>query len=156
MKSVAVVIAASPGMFTWPGDFRAGKVSSRLSWAVNPFAAHAATPSEPLPSGRNWAAEKFGCLMTTSERLTTPAVFSANEPSCQAVVTAVAAAAGREPPVARARDVSVSAVAAATSELRNLPLVRTGSSSGAACVASRSESKWHWDRQASRNIRHVR
>jgi hypothetical protein len=29
-------------------------VSLRLSWAVNPFAAHAAAPSEPLPSGGDW------------------------------------------------------------------------------------------------------
>jgi len=51
VKFAADVIAASPGISTWPGESRLGMVSLRLSCAVNPFAAHSATPSEPLPSG---------------------------------------------------------------------------------------------------------
>ena len=56
LKFDADVIADRPGMFTWPGDSRYGIVSLRFSCAVNPFAAHAATPSEPLPSGIDWLA----------------------------------------------------------------------------------------------------
>ena len=46
-------------------------MSLRLSWAVKPLAAHAATPSEPLPKGRDWDDALFGCPSTTSERETT-------------------------------------------------------------------------------------
>ena len=51
VKFDAEVIAARPGICTWPGESRLGMVSLRLSCAVNPLAAQAATPSEPLPSG---------------------------------------------------------------------------------------------------------
>jgi hypothetical protein len=68
-------------------------VSLRFSCAVNPFAAQAAAPSEPLPSGRDWLLAVFAAPSTTSDSDTTPDGFSENEPFCQAVV-AVAASAG--------------------------------------------------------------
>ena len=68
-------------------------MSLRFSCAVNPFAAHAATPSDPLPSGSDWLSEVFGAPSTMSDSATTPDGFNENEPFCQAVVT-VAAAAG--------------------------------------------------------------
>ena len=55
-------------------------VSLRLSCAVNPPAAQAATPSDPLLSGRNCDGELFGAPSTTSERATTPAVFREKAP----------------------------------------------------------------------------
>src|SRR5437763_7946668 len=82
-----------PGMVTWPGDSRFGMVSLRFNCAVNPFAAHSATPSEPLPNGRNCVFVEFAFPMTTFDRETTAAVSRAKAPLCQAVVT-VAAAAG--------------------------------------------------------------
>ena len=68
-------------------------MSLRFSCAVNPFAAQAATPSEPLPSGSDWLLAVFAAPSTMSDSDTTPDGFSENEPFCQAVVT-VAAAAG--------------------------------------------------------------
>src|SRR5689334_22821511 len=80
-------------MVTWPGESRFGMVSLRLSWAVKPFAAHSATPSEPLPSGRNCVAEALGRPSTTFDRETMPPTSVTNAPFRQAVV-AVAAPAG--------------------------------------------------------------
>ena len=60
VKFEAEVIAARPGICTCPGDSRYGMVSLRFSCAVNPLAAQAATPSEPLPSGSDWLAAVFG------------------------------------------------------------------------------------------------
>jgi hypothetical protein len=93
LKFDAEVIADKPGMFTWPGDSRDGIVSLRFSCAVNPFAAQAATPSEPLPSGSDWLSAVFAAPSTMSDSETTPDGLSENEPFCQAVVT-VAASAG--------------------------------------------------------------
>jgi hypothetical protein len=94
VKSAAEVIADRPGISTCPGESRSGSVSLRLSCAVNPFAAHAATPRDPLPSGSDCASLTFGCWITMSERLTTPPTSSANAPSCQAVVGESAKASG--------------------------------------------------------------
>ncbi len=80
-------------MVTCPGDLRSGIVSERLSWAVNPFAAQAATASEPLPSGIDWSPLWFGWPSTMSDWLTTPSGSSWNAPFCQAVVAVAAAAA---------------------------------------------------------------
>ena len=60
VKFDADVIADRPGICTWPGERRYGMVSLRLSCAVKPFAAQAAAPSEPLPSGSDWALALFG------------------------------------------------------------------------------------------------
>src|SRR5260370_36950670 len=65
-------------------------VSLRLRGAVNPFAAQAATLSEPLPSGSDWEFTVFGRPSTMSERETTPLVFTEKAPLRQAVVTAAA------------------------------------------------------------------
>src|SRR5690242_15559774 len=81
-------------MRSWPGESRYGSVSLRLSCAVKPPAAQAATPSEPLPSGSDWAGAVFGRPSTTSERPTTPPVSTANAPFRQAVVTVAAPAGG--------------------------------------------------------------
>ena len=72
VKFDADVIAASPGMSTWPGESRLGMVSLRLSCAVNPLAAQAATPSEPLPSGSDSESVVFGWPRTMSDSDTTP------------------------------------------------------------------------------------
>ena len=72
LKSDAWEITDRPGMFTWPGDFRSGMVSDRLSCAVKPFAAQAATPSAPLPSGIDAVGLMLGWPSTMSSRLTTP------------------------------------------------------------------------------------
>src|SRR3954470_9334423 len=88
-------------MFSWPGESRFGMVSLRLSCAVKPLAAHAATPSEPLPSGMNWVAEVLGRPSTTLARETIPPTFRANDPCCQAVVAA-AGLAGLAGPMAAA------------------------------------------------------
>lgn len=69
-------------------------VSLRFNCAVNPFAAHSATPRDPLPNGRNWVFAVFGLPMTMSDLETTPAVSSPKAPSCHAVVTEAAAAGG--------------------------------------------------------------
>ena len=98
VKFAADVIAARPGICTCPGESRCGMVSLRLSCAVNPPAAQAATPSDPLLSGRNCDGELFGAPITTSERATTPAVFREKAPLLQAVVRLAAAAAGRGRP----------------------------------------------------------
>src|SRR6202020_3445413 len=87
----------SPGIWAWPGESRLGMVSLRLSCAVNPPAAHSATPSEPFPSGSDWESEVFGWPRKTSERDTTPPVFSEKAPFCQAVVLVAADAAGVPP-----------------------------------------------------------
>jgi hypothetical protein len=79
-------------MFTCPGERRFGIVSLRLSCAVNPPAAHAATPSEPLPSGKDCESARFGRPSTTSERETTPPTSVENAPCCHAVVSVAAAA----------------------------------------------------------------
>src|SRR4051812_39039020 len=86
-------------MFTWPGESRFGMVSLRLSCAVKPFAAHAATPSEPLPNGRNCVAEELGRPSTTFDRETIPPTFVENAPLCQAVVTVAALAGALGPSV---------------------------------------------------------
>src|SRR5690349_19977627 len=72
-------------------------VRLRLNWAVKPFAAHSATPNEPLPSGRNCVAELLGRPSTTSERDTTQPTSRMNEQFCQAVVAAAGAAWPAEP-----------------------------------------------------------
>src|SRR5579884_1046604 len=102
-------------MFTWPGESRLGIVSLRLSCAVKPFAAQAATPSEPLPSGRNWVAEVLASPMTTFERETIPPMFCEKAPFCQAVVVVAAAAGVPEPRAIASGGASESAVAAAAS-----------------------------------------
>ena len=81
VKFEADVIAARPGICNCPGDSRSGMVSLRFSCAVNPPAAHADTPSDPLPSGRNCDGELFGWPSTTSERDTTPAGLSGEGPA---------------------------------------------------------------------------
>src|ERR1700690_463966 len=78
-------------------------VSLRLSCAVKPPAAQAATPSDPLPSGSDCESRVFGRPRKTSERDTTPPVFSENAPFCQAVVLVAADAAGVPPRVAVTR-----------------------------------------------------
>ncbi len=100
LKFDADVIVDRPGMFTWPGDSRYGIVSLRFSCAVNPFAAHAATPSDPLPSGIDWLAAVFAAPSTMSDSATTPDGFSENEPFCQAVVAVAATAGWIEPATA--------------------------------------------------------
>src|SRR6266568_4463470 len=90
LKSVAVVSLDSPGITTWPGDLRSGKVSDRLSWAVKPFAAHTAAPSVPLPSGTNCVGSVFAWPSTMSERRTTFGVSTTNDPFCHAVVVPAA------------------------------------------------------------------
>src|SRR4051812_42561954 len=102
-------------MFTWPGESRSGMVSLRLSWAVKPFAAHAATPSDPLPSGRNCVAELLGLPSTTFERETIPPTLVANAPFCQAVVVVAAAAGVLEPSVTANTGARVTTAAAAAS-----------------------------------------
>ena len=102
VKFEADVIAARPGICTWPGESRLGMVSLRLSCAVNPPAAQAATPSEPLPSGSDWESVVFGWPRTTSDSDTTPAGLTENAPFCQAVVLE-AADATRAPPRAATR-----------------------------------------------------
>ncbi len=92
VKFAAEVIAARPGICTCPGESRYGIVSLRFSCAVNPPAAQAATPRDPLLSGRNCDGELFGAPSTTSDRPTTPAVFRENAPPLQAVVRLAAAA----------------------------------------------------------------
>ena len=76
-------------------------VSLRFNCAVNPFAAHAATPNEPLPNGKNCVADEFGLPNTTFERDTIPPTFDENTPSRQAVVV-LAACAGVPAPTATA------------------------------------------------------
>ena len=94
VKFEADVIADRPGICSCPGDSRYGMVSLRFSCAVNPPAAQAATPSEPLLSGSDWLAAVLGWPSTMSERDTTPAGLTEKEPFCQAVVR-LAATAGR-------------------------------------------------------------
>ena len=103
MKFDADVIAARPGICTWPGESRFGMVSLRLSCAVKPPAAHAATPSDPLPSGSDCESGVFGWPRKTSERDTTPPVFSEKAPFCHAVVLVAADAAGVPPRAAVTR-----------------------------------------------------
>lgn len=79
-------------MFTCPADLRPGSVSERLSCAVNPFAAHAAVPSEPLPRGSDCAPAEFGLPSTMSDRRTTFGVSTWKLPFCQAVLAVAAAA----------------------------------------------------------------
>ena len=122
LKSDADVIAARPGICTCPGDSRLGMVSLRFSCAVNPPVPHAATPSEPLLSGRNCDGELFGAPSTTSERDTTPAVFRENAPFCQPVVR-LAAAAGRLRLPVTSSDVARNS-AAATNRNRRRGLIR--------------------------------
>src|SRR5690349_4201064 len=106
-------------MFTCPGESRFGIVSVRLSCAVNPFAGHSATPSEPLPSGRNCVAAVYALPITTLERETIPLTFCAKEPFCQAVVV-VAASAGVPEPMATARGGARENTAAAATNRDNL------------------------------------
>src|ERR1700722_2564394 len=113
LKFDADVIVDRPGMFNCPGDSRYGIVSLRFSCAVNPFAAHAATPSEPLPSGRDWLDAVFASPSTTSDSATTPAGFSENEPFCQAVVAVAATAGGASTATAASGTPSASPVAIA-------------------------------------------
>src|SRR5579859_5538665 len=94
-------------------------VSLRLSCAVKPPAAHAATPSDPLPSGSDCEAALFGWPRKTSERDTTPPVFSENAPFCQAVVLAAADAAGARPRTAVTRT-AATAITQAAALARNL------------------------------------
>ncbi|HEY7812703.1 MAG TPA: hypothetical protein VIC62_05660, partial [Nakamurella sp.] len=100
VKLDADVIAARPGISTWPGDSRLGIVSLRLSCAVKPLAAQAATPSEPLPSGSDCEPAVFGWPRKTSDRDTTPPVLTEKAPFCHAVVPEAADAAGALPTVA--------------------------------------------------------
>src|SRR6202020_1545925 len=93
----------SPGIWAWPGESRLGMVSLRLSCAVKPPAAHAATPSEPFPSGSDSESVVFGWPRKTSERDTTPPVFSEKAPFCHAVVSEAADAAGVPPRTAVTR-----------------------------------------------------
>src|SRR5258708_815403 len=88
-------------------------VSLRLSCAVNPFAAQAATPSEPLPSGSDWEFPVFGRPSRMSERETTPLVFTEKAPLRQAVVTAAADAPWVLPRVAAASAVATASRQAA-------------------------------------------
>src|SRR5580698_689682 len=94
-------------------------VSLRLSCAVNPPAAQAATPSDPLPSGSDCESAVFGWPRKTSERDTTPPVFSEKAPFCQAVVL-VAADAGRVPPRTTATRTAATAIRQAAALARNL------------------------------------
>src|SRR3954462_6433940 len=100
-------------MFTWPGESRSGMVSLRLSWAVKPFAAHPATPRDPLPSGRNCVAEVLGRPSTTFERETIPPTLVENDPFCQAVVRVAAFAGVLEPNATADTAVRETAAAAA-------------------------------------------
>src|ERR1700728_1547855 len=94
-------------------------VSLRLSCAVKPPAAQAATPSEPLPSGSDCEAALFGWPRNTSERDTTPPVFSENAPFCQAVVLA-AGAPRRGPPRTAVTRTAATAITQAAALARNL------------------------------------
>src|SRR5437764_9951883 len=105
-------------MVTWPGESRLGIVSLRSSCAVNPLAAHAATPNEPLPNGRNCVADVLGLPSTTFDRETTPPTSVEKAPFCQAVVT-VAASAGVPEPSATA-NTGARQTAAAAAPNRNI------------------------------------
>src|SRR5258708_21039268 len=118
VKFDADVRADKPGMFTWPGDSRYGIVSLRFSCAVNPLAAHSATPSDPLPKGSDWVSALFGRPRTTSDRETTPPVFIWTSPFCHAVVTLAAAARGARLPVTTSGTATNKAAAAAGSRRR--------------------------------------
>src|SRR5271154_3408378 len=77
-------------------------VSLRLSWAVKPSAAQAATPSEPLPSGSDCESAVFGWPSTMSDSETTPPVLTEKAPLCHAVVAEAADATGAAPRAAKA------------------------------------------------------
>ena len=86
LKSLAEVSAARPGMTSWPGESRCGRVSARFSWAVNPSAAHTAIPSRPLPIGIASAGLAFGSPSTMSDRPNRPPASTTKCPAFQAVV----------------------------------------------------------------------
>src|ERR1700730_14507318 len=94
VKSFACEMTDRPGAVTWPGDLRDGIVSDRLSWAVNPLAAHAAAASEPLPTGMDAVGLTFGWPSTMALRLTTPSGLRLKAPPCHAVVAGAVAGGG--------------------------------------------------------------
>src|SRR6478736_744072 len=67
-----------------------GSVSARLSWAVNPLAAHAATPNEPLPRSIDCLGNAGARPRTMLDRRTRFAVSTLNAPPLHAVVAACA------------------------------------------------------------------
>src|ERR1700691_2732863 len=97
--------------------------SDLFTGALKPFAAQAATPSAPLPSGMDAVGSVLGWPSTISSRLTTLSGSRAKVPSCQAVVALalapvpLAASAGSGP-LARTRPVVAASAAAATAARR--------------------------------------
>src|SRR5260370_11550985 len=100
----------------------------RLSCAVNRFAAQAATPSEPLPSGSDWEFTVFGRPSTMSERETTPLVFTEKAPLRQAVVTAAADALWVLPRVAATSAVATASRQAEATVRKRRSVYRAGMS----------------------------
>src|SRR6266481_2373558 len=101
-------------------------VSLRLSCAVKPSAAQAATPSEPLPNGSDWESTVFGRPSTMSERETTPLVFTEKAPLRQAVVTAAADAMSVLPRASVASTAATASRQLAATERKRRSVYRAG------------------------------